>query len=154
MRARKFYRDGLEEEIIGEVITSETGDGHTVESYTTKNGEKKFFVTIAGSHLCAHGRSVAEAVADALWKDEKNRPPREELVKKIRAFGQSYKLTLNEFRHLTGACLAGCESALLRAGVKEREMTPAEIYTVVSKEWGRKLLDILGWEAPGATRGD
>lgn len=146
MEARKFYRDGLEEKIIGKIVTTKTSDGHIVESYRLANGNRRFFVTLSGTHWCAHGDTIANAVADAIWKDPTKRPSMEMLVASIKKEGQSRKITLNEFRVLTGACLTGCRSAIAQAGVDESALTAKEIRDRVSFEWGNKLLSVLGWQ--------
>jgi len=145
MEERTLYRDGLEEKIIGPIRIRVTSDGHTIESYKLSNGKRRFFATLSGSHWCAHGDTVSSAVADALWKDPLNRPSMESLVKSIKKDGINRKITLNEFRVLTGACLAGCRSALARAGRDETPMTAKEIRDIVSKDWGIKLISVLGW---------
>lgn len=146
MEARKFYRDGLEEKIVGPIRIRTTSDGHVVESYKLSNGNRRFFVTLYGTHWCAHGDTVADAVTDATWKDPAQRPSMKALVESIKADGQSRKITLNEFRLLTGACLAGCRSAIEQARVKESSLTAKEIRDYVSFEWGNKLLSVLGWK--------
>lgn len=143
MTTRKIYRDGLEEEIQGPVKARTTSAGHTVERYTLADGRKRFFVTLQGTHWCAHGDTVAEAITDAFWKDPLRRPSMEALVTSVKKVGQTYKFTLNEFRLLTGACLAGCRAAL--KGRSESSMTAKEIKELVSAEWGSKLCSILGW---------
>jgi hypothetical protein len=145
MKTRKLYRDGLEEEVVGPIQVSVTSDGHTVESYMLANGKKRFFATLSGTHWCAHGDTVASAVADAIWKDPARRPPMEAVVAEIKQAGRGRKITLNEFRLLTGACSAGCRAALARAGLDESPMTAFEIRDRVSKDWGNKLLSVLGW---------
>lgn len=145
MEARKLYRDGLEEKIKGSIRVQTTGDGHTVESYKLADGKRRFFATLAGSHWCAHGDTIAGAIADAIWKDPAKRPSMESLVQTIKKKGQGRKITLNEFRVLTGACLAGCRSALAQVGRDESPMTAQEIRDVVSFDWGNKLLSVLGW---------
>lgn len=145
MEARKLYRDGLEEKIKGSIRVQTTGDGHTVESYKLADGKRRFFATLAGSHWCAHGDTIAGAIADAIWKDPAKRPSMESLVQTIKKEGQGRKITLNEFRVLTGACLAGCRSALAQVGRDESPMTAQEIRDVVSFDWGNKLLSVLGW---------
>ena len=145
MKARKFYRDGLEESITGPIRRRVTSDGHTIESYKLANGKRRFFATLAGSHWCAHGTTVAEAVADAIWKDPERRPSMESLVQAINKDGKARKITLNEFRVLTGACLTGCRSALAKVGRDETPMTATDIRDIVSREWGDKLLSVLGW---------
>lgn len=142
-----YYRDGIEEKIKGDVKVSHTVEGHNVESYTLENGKKRFFVTLSNSFLCAHGNTVAEAVADALWKDEKNRPSLEKLRNEIIAAGRDREITMNEFRTLTGACLTGAREALRQAGLEEvTSMTAFQIRSKVSQSWGQKLLDVLGWK--------
>lgn len=143
---RKLYRDGLEELIVGQIRNYTTPEGHVVESYKLAGGKRRFFVTLAGSHWCAHGDSIAQATGDALWKDPVRRPPMESLVEAIKKDGRERKINLNEFRTLTGACLAGCRSALEKTGRDESPMTAKEIRDVVSFEWGNKLISILGWD--------
>lgn len=147
MKTRKFYRDGLEEEISGPIKVRVTSDGHTVENYKSANGKKRYFTTLAGTHWCAHGDSVASAVADAIWKDPDRRPSLDALKAEIKNFGEKRKVTLNEFRVLTGACLSGCRSALEKAGRDESPLTAFEIRDHVSREWGAKLLSVLGWDS-------
>jgi hypothetical protein len=146
MKSRKFYRDGLEEEITGPIKVKVTSDGHTVEHYKLSTGKRKYFATLSGSHWCAHGDSVASAVADALWKDPARRPTIDALKADIVKAGKKRKITLSEFRVLTGACLSGCRTALERAGRDDSPITAFEIRDHVSKDWGGKLLSALGWE--------
>lgn len=146
MKGRAFYRDGLEEQITGSIRVHTTSDGHTIESYRLSNGQRRFFVTLAGSHWCAHGHTVAEAVSDAIFKDPAKRPSLESLVKTIRADGKSRKIALGEFRILTGACLVGCHAALEKAGRDTSPMTATDIRDAVSREWGNKLISVLGWQ--------
>lgn len=139
-----IFRDGLEENADGPSLVSKTREGHQVETYSVK-GEKRFFVTLAGTHWCAHGNTLAEAIADAIWKDEKKRPSLQQIKEKIREDGKQRKITLQEFQILTGACRAGCLVALKNAGLDGSPM----IATDVKKhfpEWGTKLLAILEWE--------
>lgn len=145
MEARKFYRDGLEQDIVGTVRVKITPEGHTVEIYRTSDGKLAFFATLAGTHWCAHGNSIADSIGSAIWKDPARRPSLQSLVESIKKEGRSHKITLNEFRILTGACLTGCRSALIAAGRDESPLTATEIRDVVSSEWGNKLLSVLGW---------
>lgn len=146
MKGRKFLRDGVEEIIVGDVASHVTRDGHTVEKYTLESGDIKFFATISGTYYCAHGDTEAEAISDALWKDESKRPSMEELKNKIRNDGVNRTITLNEFRILTGACKAGAMAALRQKGLKPNPMTAKDVRDNVSKEWGEKLISVLGWE--------
>lgn len=145
METRKLYRDGLEEVITGPIKVFVTPDGHTVERYKLANGKQRFFATLVKTHWCAHGDTIASAVADALWKDPVNRPSMESLVESIKKGGVTRKITLNEFRLITGACLSGCRSALEKVGRDDSPMTAYDIRNVVSVDWGNKLLSILGW---------
>lgn len=146
VKSRKFYRDGVEEQITGPVRVHRTSDGHVIESYKTADGKRRYFATLGGTHWCAHGNSIAEAVADAIFKDPAQRPTREALVREINADGKSRKITLSEFRIITGACLTGCHDALKRSGKDGSPMTAKDIRDVISKDWGGKLISILGWE--------
>lgn len=146
MKTRKLYRDGLEEEISGQIRSRVTSDGHTIEIYKNANGKQRYFATLAGTHWCAHGDSIASAVADALWKDPIRRPSIDALKAEIRKAGKERKITLNEFRVLTGACLTGCRSALEAAGKDESPLTAHEIRDQISRDWGVKLLSVLGWD--------
>lgn len=146
MEARIFYRDEIQERIIGKIRVHITLDGHVIESYKLSDGTKRFFATLSGSHWCAHGDTVANAIADAIWKDPSRRPSMEALVESIKKDGRSRKITLNEFRLLTGACLVGCRSALASVGKDESPLTAKDIRDVVSFDWGNKLLSVLGWE--------
>ena len=146
METRKIYRDGVEETIVGPILISETSDGHIIESYTLADGKRRFFATLAGTHWCAHGNTVASAIADAIWKDPTQRPSLESLKESIRSDGRTRKITLTEFRVLTGACLIGCRDALAKVGRGDSPMTAYEVRDVVSREWGNKLLSVLKWD--------
>lgn len=146
MKINKIYRDGLEEEILGSVKVLQTLEGHTVEKYKLTTGKYRYFVTLSGTHWCAHGDSIAQAISDSVWKDPKQRPSLESLKAEIQEAGKDRKITLNEFRVLTGACLVGCREALKQAGRDETPLTAFEIRDKVSKEWGEKLIEILEWE--------
>ena len=141
-----MYRDGLEvrHDTDYGIHVSSTRDGHIVEAFKV-GGVRKYFVTLKDSVYCAHGDTVADAVADALWKDPAKRPSAEALTEKIRAAGKTRLISLREFRLLTGACAEGCRIAMERARVTATSMTAFDIRDKISKEWGGKLLKILGW---------
>lgn len=145
MKGRKFFRDDIEEVIVGDVKTHVTRDGHTIEKYTLENGDVRFFATISGMYYCAHGDTEAEAIADALWKDESKRPSMDALKKEIQKAGIDRMISLNEFRILTGACKTGAMAALRQKGLKPNPMTAKDVRDKVSKEWGEKLISVLGW---------
>ena len=142
-----MYRDGITLNIDPKfgIRVSTTRDGHVVETFVV-DGVKRYFVTIKDSVFCAHGRTVAEAVTDALWKDPAKRPTIDALVEKIKKAGKQRKISLAEFRLLTGACAEGCRIAIERSGVSGRPMTAFDIRDKVNREWGTKLLSILGWD--------
>ena len=142
MKSREFYRDGLEEEIIGESKVRTRSDGVMVEEYTLVGGEVRFFAIKPGTGLCAHGSTEAEAIADALWKDEANRPSLEELRDEIVKAGKDRKINLGEFRVLTGACLEGCRLAMKKAKHDGSPLTAFEIADKINREWGNKLMQI------------
>ncbi len=142
----KLYRDGLEETIDAPPVAYQNREGHVIEAYKV-GGKARFFVTLQGTFYCAHGTTVAEAVADAIWKDPARRPSLEALKAEIIAAGPKRKISLQEFRVLTGACAEGCRLAIQRAGVDGSPMTAVQIRDVVDRQWGEKLLQILGWEA-------
>lgn len=146
METRKIYRDGLEEIISGPIRISITSDGHTVESYKDARGRQRYFATLSGTHWCAHGDSLASAIADAIWKDPIRRPSIDTLKSEIQKAGKNRKITLNEFRILTGACLSGCKIAIEQARRDESPLTAFEIRDHISKEWGTKLLSVLEWD--------
>jgi hypothetical protein len=140
----KYFRDGLELNIDAPYKVLTTAEGHVVESYKIK-GKRGFFVTLAGSHYCAHGNTIASAVSDAIWKDEKRRPSLENLKKEIQESGINRKISLQEFRVLTGACSAGCRAALENKGLDGSPMKARDIVKHFP-EWGSKLMSILEWE--------
>ena len=138
-----IFRDGLDEIADGPPIVSKTLEGHVVETYKVE-GVKRFFVTLAGTAYCAHGNTLAESIADAVWKDEKKRPSLETIKENIRKDGKTRKITLQEFRVLTGACATGCKIALKKAGLDGSPMCATEIKKYFP-DWGEKLMDILEW---------
>ena len=138
-----YFRDAIELKINGKPKVYKTREGHVVEEYISE-GEKGFFVTLNGLPFCSHGSTLAEAIADAIWKDESKRPSLDELKKAIRSAGKEHMITLNEFRVLTGACLEGCRLALKRAKLDGSPMNAHDIYKTFP-DWGGKLLSILGW---------
>ncbi len=145
IKSRKFFRDGLEQEIVGSIRIKTTPEGHIAEIYKTSDGKKNFFVTLAGSHWCSHGSSLADAIGSALWKDPAQRPSMDALRDSVKG-NKKHKFTLNEFRLLTGACLTGCRGALEKVRRDESPMTAFDIRDIISREWGNKLISVLGWE--------
>jgi hypothetical protein len=141
----KYYRDKLELDIDAPHKVSMTREGHVVERYKVK-GKPGYFVTISGTHWCAHGKTIADAIADAIWKDPKRRPSLDALKEEICEAGQSRKISLQEFRVLTGACSEGCRVALDKAGLDGSPMKAKDIAKHFP-DWGQKLLSVLGWDS-------
>jgi hypothetical protein len=139
-----YYRDKINLDIDAPFKVSTTAEGHVVESYKV-NDKPGYFVTLAGTHWCAHGASLAEAIADAIWKDPKRRPTLEALKMEICVEGKDRKISLREFRVLTGACSEGCKIELQRAGLDGSPMLAKDIVKHFP-EWGKKLLIVLEWD--------
>jgi hypothetical protein len=140
----KYYRDKITLEIDAPFKVSYTAEGHAVERYKV-NGKRGYFVTLACTHWCAHGDSLASAIADAIWKDPSRRPTLDALKKEIRDAGYERKISLNEFRVLTGACSEGCRLALERAKLDGSPMKALDIKKHFP-DWGEKLLSVLEWK--------
>lgn len=142
-----IYRDGVAMGIDADkgIKVHRTREGHVVETYHV-DGVPAYFVTLKDSAFCAHGATVAEAVTDAEWKDPSKRPSREALVKEIQTAGKKRPISLSEFRLLTGACQEGCRLAITRAKVSGGPMTAFDIRDKVNREWGNKLIQLLGWD--------
>lgn len=136
-----LYRDGLEQEIDAPPKVYKTAAGHVVEEYQI-SGEVKYFVTLAGTPYCAHGATLADAIADALWKDESKRPSIESLRNEINDAGPERKISLQEFRVLTGACLEGSREALKQKGLDGSPMFLKDVVKFFP-DWGRKLSEVL-----------
>lgn len=141
----KVYRDGIEEISLVPVTSFKTLEGHVIEHYKTVDGDR-YFATIRGTHFCAHGDTVSDAVADALWKDESRRPNMSSLIDEINKDVDHRKITMNEFNLLTGACRTGMLIALKQAGLEKTKplsFTLKEIKDKISLEWGNTLEKVL-----------
>lgn len=139
------YRDGLSVTLDpGSTIkTRTTSDGHVIETWKSK-GKRVYFANLYDSVYCAHGDTAAQAIADALWKDPARRPSLEALVGEIRPVVKTRKISLQEFRVLTGACETGCRSFLEAKGFGVGvRMTLAE-FLPIGGEWALKLKQVLG----------
>lgn len=138
----KIFRDGVSHQIDSRVSIRTTSDGHVIESWKS-NGKRVYFANLFDSVYCAHGGSAAQAIGDAIWKDPKRRPSMEALVEEIKPVIATRKITLNEFRLLTGACESGCRHFLEQRGLKSSvEMTLKE-FIPIGGEWALKLKSVL-----------
>jgi len=140
----EVFRDGITHIIdAGATIkTRITPDGHTIESWLSQ-GKTIFFANLADSVFCAHGNSEAEAIGDAIWKDPIKRPKMEALAAEIRPVVETRKITVQEFRLLTGACSSGCDTFLaLHKLDRSTTMTLAE-FLPIGGDWAQKLRSVL-----------
>ena len=140
----KIFRDGIEYNLDPgkKVSVRTTPDGHVIESWIS-NGKRIYFANLFNSVYCAHGDSAAQAIGDAIWKDPARRPSLDALVVEIKPKVDTRKITVNEFRVLTGACESGCKHFLeqhnMSFGVT---MTLAE-FLPIGGEWALKLKAVL-----------
>jgi len=138
-----IYRDGIEHALDkGGVKVRATSDGHVIESWKS-NGKRVYFANLYDSVYCSHGDTEAQAIADAIWKDPARRPSLEALVAEIKPELATRKITLKEFRLLTGACESGCRHFLRTHGLaQDVSMTLAE-FMPIGGQWAAKLKQVL-----------
>lgn len=138
------YRDGLSVTLDpgSSIKTRTTSDGHVIETWKS-NGKRVYFANLHDSVYCAHGDTAAQAIADAIWKDPRRRPSLEALVNEIKPAIKSRKITVQEFRLLTGACESGCRAFLQQKGLSSSvKMTLAE-FLPIGGDWAKKLEEVL-----------
>lgn len=139
---RKIYRDGIDHVLDGKVSVRTTSDGHTIESWKS-NGKRVYFANLHDSVYCAHGDTAAQAIGDAIWKDPKRRPSMEDLVSEIRPQIKTRKITVNEFRLLTGACESGCRDFLRDKKLGLDAAMTLDEFMPIGGEWAQKLKQVL-----------
>lgn len=141
----QYYRDGLNIEADNppRVVTR---DGNTCEVFATKDGDM-WFVTLEGTHHCAHGNSFHDAVAAA---KEKQHPGvgKADAIERIQKSGM---VTLTDFCLATGACRAGATAWIKEEGLSVKvEMKVSEVLKRLDKSssssWGETLREGLGNE--------
>ena len=138
----QILRDSVIHTLDGNVSIRTTSDGHVIESWKS-NGKRVYFANLYNSVYCAHGDTAAQAIGDAIWKDPKRRPSLEKLVAEIKPVVKTRKITLKEFRVLTGACESGCKHFLEQKGLPlSVKMTLAE-FMPIGGEWAKKLAEVL-----------
>lgn len=141
---QNILRDGIEHSLdLGSKISVRTtSDGHVIESWKSK-GKRVYFANLFESVYCAHGDTAAQAIGDAIWKDPKRRPSLEALTAEIKPEIKTRKLTVREFRLLTGACESGCRDFLRRYKLElDVTMTLAE-FLPIGGDWAKKLERVL-----------
>lgn len=141
----KFYRDGLTIEADGppRVVVR---DGNTCEVFKTADGDM-WFVTLEGTHHCAHGESFRDAVTAA---KEKQNPgaAKSEAIERIQKSGV---INLADFCLATGACRAGATAWIKQEGLSVKtKMKVSAVLKLLEKSssssWGQTLREELSNE--------
>lgn len=140
----RVYRDGTSHSLDkgSKIFVRTTSDGHTIESWRSE-GKRVYFANLANSVYCAHGDTSAQAIGNAIWKDPKLRPPLEDLVAEIKPQIKTRKITVREFRLLTGACETGCRDFLVARGMNMSASMTLDEFIPVGGDWARKLKEVL-----------
>lgn len=143
MATAVIYRDGIEYPLDkGGVKVRTTSDGHVIESWKS-DGKRVYFANLFDSVYCAHGDTAAQAIGDAIWKDPARRPSLDALVSEIKPEIGTRKITVREFRLLTGACESGCMDFLKTHGLGlDVAMTLSE-FMPLGGSWALKLKEVL-----------
>ena len=138
----KYFRDGLniEAEEPPRVVVR---DGNTCEVFKTAAGDM-WFVTLDGTHYCAHGESFHDAVIAA--KEKKN--PGAGKAEAIERIKKSGMVNITDFCLATGACRAGATAWIKEEGLSVRaEMKVSDVLKRLeassSGSWGRTLREEL-----------
>lgn len=139
-----IYRDGVEHRLDKgtKVKTRKTRAGHIIESWMT-NGKRVYFANLADSVYCAHGDTEEGAISAAIWKDPARRPSMEALLAEIRPVVKTRKITVYEFRALTGACLTGCKHFLEQRGLGMDTAMTLDEFLPIGGEWAQSLKRVI-----------
>ncbi len=141
---KSIYRDGIEyRDVKSDIKTRVTSDGHIIESWVTNEGKKVYFANLKNSVYCAHGTTAAEAIGEAIWKDPAKRPSLEKLVAKIKPKLNTYKISVTEFRILTGACKTGCDHFLQAHNLSSNVKMTLKEFLPIGGDWAKKLEQVL-----------
>lgn len=137
-----FFRDGLELKGTAPPRTI-VRDGHACEVIKTEDGDR-WFVTLEGTPLCAHGDSFHDAVIAA---KEKQNPGagKADAVTRVRA---SMEIGLVDFCLITGACRAGATAWAKQEGLSLTTKTTIKdalrrLDKSSSSSWGERLREEL-----------
>ena len=138
----KFFRDGLELKIDDPPRIVVRG-GHTCEVFKTNDGDT-WFVTLEGTHFCAHGESFQDAVTAA---KEKQNPGagKAEAITRVQTSGY---VNLADFCLVTGACRVGATAWAKEEGISLKEKLTIEdalkrLDKSSSSSWGQRLREEL-----------
>lgn len=138
----RFFRDGLDIE-SDEPPRVVLREGHACEVFKTEDGDM-WFVTLEGTHFCAHGESFQDAVIAA--KEKQN--PGEGKAEAIERIQKSGKVNLTDFCLATGACRAGALYWIKEEGLSPKEELKMEdvlarLAASSSRSWGETLKEEL-----------
>lgn len=141
----KVYRDGLTLEVT-EPPRTVVRDGHTCEVFKTKDGDM-WFVTLEGTHFCAHGESFHDAVTAAKEKENPGAGKAEALGRIL----DTGVVNLTDFCLVTGACRAGAMAWAKENGVSVKAELKVDdvlkrLESSESRSWGQTLREELGDE--------
>lgn len=138
----KIYRDGVTFEVETKPEIK-IRDGHVCEVFKTEDGNV-WFVTLDGTHFCAHGDSFHDAVIAAREKQN----PGEGKARAIEYIREHKLVNLTNFCLATGACRAG---AIAWAKQERLPLTSelniddvfARLDKSESNSWGKRLREAL-----------
>jgi hypothetical protein len=141
----QFYRDGLTIEADGPPRVVQR-NGHVCEVFKTADGDM-WFVTLEGTHFCAHGESFHDAVVAA--KEKQN--PGAGKADAIERIQKSGLVSLTDFCLATGACRAGATAWAKEEGISVKtELKVADVLKRLdkssSRSWGETLREELDHE--------
>ncbi|WIL01335.1 ribonuclease inhibitor [Riemerella phage vB_RanS_CRP6] len=96
------------------------------------NTKRKCYVAQKDSFF-AHGDTIREAVEDVNFKFLQENANVDDIVTEIL---KTQKITVSQFRLITGACKAGCENFLKSNGIKTTEMSLDKALTILEGQYG------------------
>ncbi|MDV3965409.1 hypothetical protein CMT53_02670 [Elizabethkingia anophelis] len=96
------------------------------------NSKRKCFVANKGNYY-AHGETLRQAIDDVNFKFLRENFNAEKLISEIK---QKQKISLSEFRLLTGACSAGCEIFMREKGIKVTELPLDKALNMLNGQFG------------------
>jgi hypothetical protein len=107
-----------------------------------KNSKKNVYVVFKGE-FSAHGNSIREAKNDLEFKILSKNFNVDDLVNKIK---KENKVTINDYRLLTGACSSGVNNFLNENNVNVEEMSLNEAIELTNGAYGsERFKQLIGW---------
>jgi len=113
------------------VSTRNVGDIKIINSEFLGSREKSYVAE--KDNYTAHGKTVKEAVADLKFKIMSETMSKGDIVEDIKSTG---KVTVGQYRLLTGACQMGCDHFLNEHNVKVTEMPIDEAKELIKGAYG------------------